>query len=207
MSTQTSHRANAATAPFNVVPGSLYAQINSGDPKTLSKLGKLAASLVPPCADLSGANLILHGQTAAFQRFVRGITQAGSLIVNPLMPEGRHLKAPVLGLTIQTSDTMLVLAPDPASQYVRQHYRQWVKAAEVVIHLIPHGAGGWCRLAMSMQDVDAELNGWPYQADWESDPIKRMRPVVRALQAASPLEKTVVISVVELQLQQGQTSS
>jgi len=199
MFTQNSHKANAAASRFNVVPGSLFGQINSGNPKTLCKLGKLVASLVPHDAGIPVANLILHGQTAAFQRFVRGITQAGSLIVSPLMPEGRHLDAPVLGLTIQTSDTMLVLAPDPASHYVRQHYRQWVSAGEVVIHLVSPDGDGWCRLAISMQDADAELNGWPYQTDWEPDPIKRMRPVVQALQAASPLEKTVVISVVELQ--------
>lgn len=201
MFTQNSHSANAATSLFNVVPGALYGQVNSGDPKTLSKLGKLFVPLVPPGAGILGANLIVYGQTAGFQRFVRDITQAGPLIVNPLMPEGRHLKAPVLGLTVQTSNTMLVLAPDPASHYVRQHYRQWVKTGEVLIDLIPPSRLGCCRLTISMRDVDTDLNGWPQHAHWEPDPMKRMRQVVQALQAASPVEKTVVVSVVELQLQ------
>ena len=183
----------------NFAPGSLYGQVNSGPPSICSKFGRLHASLLPPSMWADGSSLVLLGHTQAFKRFVQDVKGACLTILIPTLPEENHLKGPLLAFGVESADTRVILVPDPASLYVRQHYQEWVKTGQVSIDLITEGGKGGCRQTLSMAGVDADLKGWPCRTDWEPDPLERFRQVVDAFEAWSDGKKTVITSVLELQ--------
>jgi len=186
------------TSRLNLAPGSLYGQVYSGHARTRSRLGRLHASLLPPSKWAGGASLVLFGHTQAVERFLRDIKTVGLLCLTPTLPDESHLKGPMLAISLDTSDTRVILVLDPGSQYVRQHYQEWVKAGQVSIDLITPGGNEGYRRTVLMGSVDQALNGWPHRTDWEPDPLERIRQVVDAFETWCNWKKTVITSVLEL---------
>jgi hypothetical protein len=200
MTTQDTLTANSKTNQFNVHPGSLYGQAVCGHTETHSKLGRLHAILVPKSLNKSGANLLLSGNTQGFKDFLRDIKQTYLAILTPTLPEEAHLKGPLLGLGILTSDTQVILVFDPASQFLKQNYQEWVEAGQVSIFICHADEQVGKLQTMFMDDVDANLDEWSHRSDWEPDNLKRIRQVIDAFDSScSGTMNTVITSVLEMQ--------
>lgn len=178
--------------------GSFCGQIYDGSPAKWEKLGRLYTFLALNTPKVPAGTLMLMGQTKGFRKFMRGIKQSVSIFGTQHLSHGSGIKAAVLALGLESSDTTVFMALDPESQHVKRCYRGWLNAGKIpfwVLHQATHESE---MSAMPIDGIEAELNGWPSREDWERDPQERMIQVIQAIEPMVDCNRTVFLSVNEL---------